>query len=59
MNIKSTQGSDVQKVDDEGEILIVVVKPLMSLTLSWNGLRQTQSRRKIPMYTRSKMKGRC
>ena len=35
MNKKSTQGSDLQKVDDEGKIFIIVVKPSLSLTLSW------------------------
>ena len=33
MNTKSTQVSNVHKVDDEGKMLIIVVKPFMSLTL--------------------------
>ena len=34
MNTKSTKGSDVQKIEDEGKMLIINVKPLLSLTLS-------------------------
>ena len=34
MNTKSTQGSNVHEVNDEGKMLIVFVKPLLSLTLS-------------------------
>ena len=36
MNIKPTQVSNVQKVDDEGKMCIDVVKPLLLLFLSWN-----------------------
>ena len=35
MNTKSTQGSDVQKVDGEGKMLTIVVKPLLLLTMAW------------------------
>ena len=34
MNTKSTQGSDVQKVDGEGKMLTIVVKPLLLLTMA-------------------------
>ena len=35
MKTKSTQGSGVHKVDDEGKMFIVVVKPSLLLTLTW------------------------
>ena len=33
-NKNSTEGSDVHKVDNKGKMLIVVLKPSLSLTLS-------------------------